>query len=169
MNSEVLAAKESAVKEIVEGLKSSAAVVVVSYQGLTVANLEELRKTLRKSDASFGVYKNTLVKRALNEVGAPALDDILEGPNAVVFSKEVNKGTKDVVKFAKFHEELVVKGGLIEGKAATKEDIVTVSKLPDRNGLISMFLSCLNAPVQKFAATVKAVADKAGAAAPSAN
>ena len=169
MNQQALEAKKAAVKEIVDGLNNSASVTVVSYHGLTVAELQELRRTLHKEDASFAVYKNTMVRRALAEVGDPDLGDLLNGPNAFVFSKELGKGPKALVKFSRYHENLVLKGGLLEGKPASKEDIVAVSKLPDKNGLISMFLSCLNAPIQKFAATVQAIADKNGGAAPAAN
>lgn len=95
---------------------------------------------------------------------------MLNGPNAFVFSKDLGKGPKVLYKFARTHQNLVVKGGLAEGKVCDADEMKVVSKLPDKNGMISMFLSCLNAPIQKFAATVQAIADKsAGAPAPAAN
>lgn len=122
--------------------------------------MQELRRTLAKIDASIVVYKNTLVRRALEEGKLPSLGDLLNGPNGFVFSKDLSAGPKALVKFARFHESLVLKGGLVEGKVLDASGMKEVSKLPDKNGLIAMFLSCLNAPITKFAATVKALAEK---------
>ncbi len=160
MNQQVLSAKKETVAEIEKSIKESGSLTVVSYQGLTVAEMQELRRTLAKIDASIVVYKNTLVRRALEEGSLPSLGDLLNGPNGFVFSKDLSTGPKALVKFARFHESLVLKGGLVEGKVLDASGIKEVSKLPDKNGLIAMFLSCLNAPITKFAATVKALAEK---------
>ena len=160
MNQEVLAAKQAAVKAIQESVSASGSLTVVSYQGLTVAEIQELRRMLEKAGSTFTVYKNTLVRRALEEANQPSLGDLLNGPNAFVFSKEISEGPKALVKFARRHDALVVKGGLVEGRVLDAAGMKDVSKLPDKNGLIAMFLSCLNAPVTKFAATVKALAEK---------
>lgn len=160
MNQAALEAKKTAVAEITESFKSSGSFTVVSYQGLTVAEISELRATLAKDDATFVVYKNTMVRRALAELGQPDLGKTLEGPNGFVFSKDLAKGPKALVKFSRYHDKLVVKGGIVENTVLDAAGVKNVSKLPDKNGLLSMFLSCLKAPVTKFAATVKAVADK---------
>ncbi|MBO5528843.1 MAG: 50S ribosomal protein L10 [Bacilli bacterium] len=160
MNQQVLLAKKETVSEISKSIKEAGSLTVVSYQGLTVAEMQELRKTLAKEEASIVVYKNTLVRRALAADELPDLGDLLNGPNGFVFSKDISKGPKALVKFSRFHEALVVKGGLVEGKVIDAAGVKEVSKLPDKNGLIAMFLSCLNAPITKFAATVKAVAEK---------
>jgi large subunit ribosomal protein L10 len=160
MNQQVLSAKKETVAAIEKSIKESGSVTVVSYQGLTVAEMQELRRTLSKQGASIVVYKNTLVRRAMEEGQLPSFGDLLNGPNGFVFSKEIAEGPKTLVKFARTHEALVVKGGLVEGKVIDAAGIKEVSKLPDKNGLISMFLSCLNAPITKFAATIKAVAEK---------
>ncbi len=169
MNQQVLNSKKETVAQIVKSFEGVGSFTVVSYQGLTVAELEELRKALKKEGACFGVYKNTLVKRALKEANQPELDGLLNGANAFVFSKELGAGPKVLTKFAKKHEHLVVKGGIAEGAALDAAQVKAIAALPDKNGMLSMFLSCLNAPIQKFAATVKALADKqspeAGAAA----
>lgn len=169
MNQQALESKMSAVKAIQEGFKASDSVVVVSYQGLTVAEMQTLRRELEKTESTVGVYKNTLVRRALADVMDPVLDEILNGPNALVFSKDLSKGPKALVKFSRYHEHLVIKGGICEGKVVDAAKMKAIAKLPDKNGLLSMFLSVLNAPITKFAATVKAIADKeapaAGAAA----
>ena len=165
MNQQVLQSKKDQVKEIIDSLSSAGSVTVVSYQGLTVAEMQELRRTLEKEDASLTVYKNTMVRRALEEGNFASLGDLLNGPNGFVFSKDVAKGPKAISKFARYHEALVVKGGLVEGRVLDAAGMKEVSKLPDKNGLIAMFLSCLNAPITKFAATVKAIADKSAPAA----
>ena len=159
MNKQVLEAKQSVVKEIVEKAKASTTIVVAEYRGLSVAQLQELRRALRKEDAELCVYKNSLVERASEELGYE-LKDVLSGPNAIVFSKEVSNGAKVLTKYARrFGDTLKVKGGVVEGKFADADKIKEVAKLPGKEGLISMFLSCLQAPIRQFAATVKAVAD----------
>ena len=159
MNKQVLEAKQSVVKEIVEKAKNSTTIVVAEYRGLTVAQLQELRRALNKEDSELCVYKNSLVERASEELGYE-MKDILSGTNAIIFSKEVSNGAKVAVKYSKkFRDTLVIKGGVVEGKFADADKIKEVSKLPGREGLISMFLSCLQAPIRQFAATVKAVAD----------
>jgi len=160
MNQNVLSAKKETVSEISKSIEESGSLTVVSYQGLTVAEMQELRKVLSKCGSSLVVYKNTLVRRALEEGKHADLGDLLNGPNGFVFSKEISEGPKALVKFARHHEALVVKGGLVENKVLDAAGVKEVSKLPDKNGLIAMFLSCLNAPVTKFAATVKALAEK---------
>jgi large subunit ribosomal protein L10 len=160
MNQQVLSAKKETVTKISDSIAASGSLTVVSYQGLTVAEMQELRKLLAKANSSIVVYKNTLVRRALEEGQHADLGDLLNGPNGFVFSKEISEGPKTLVKFARRHEALVIKGGLAEGKVLDAKGVKEVSKLPDKNGLIAMFLSCLNAPVTKFAATVKALAEK---------
>jgi len=169
MNQQVLEAKKQTVKEIADGISNAGSLTVVSYQGLTVAETQELRKTLEKANSTFTVYKNTLVRRALEEGKHPDLGELLNGANGFVFSKEISDGPKALVKFARTHEALVLKGGLVEGKVLDAQGMKDVSKLPDKNGLIAMFLSCLNAPITKFAATIKALADKNPASQPAAN
>ena len=159
MNKQVLEAKQSVVKEIVSKAKDSSTIVVAEYRGLSVAQLQELRRALRKEDAELCVYKNSLVERASEELGYE-LKEVLSGPNAIIFSKEVSNGAKVVAKYAKrYGDTLKIKGGVVEGKFADEAKIKEVAKLPGKEGLISMFLSCLQAPIRQFAATVKAVAD----------
>ena len=89
MNKQVLEAKQSVVSEIVEKAKGSSTLVVAEYRGLTVAQLQELRRALAKEESELCVYKNSLVERAVKELGYEGLDEVLTGPNAIVFSKEV--------------------------------------------------------------------------------
>ena len=141
MNQAILKAKQEIVSEITEGIKGANSIVVIEYRGLTVDEITEVRHALR-------------------ELGHSELREILEGPNAIVFSKDTINGPKVIAKFAKKHENLVIKGGLVEGKMMNADQIKVIASLPGREGLISMFLSCLQAPIRNFACAVKAVAEK---------
>ena len=160
MNKDVLQAKKDSVKEITDGLKNSSTVVVVSYQGLTVAELTELRRKLAEKDAHMGVYKNTLVARALKDNGVSVEASFLQGPNAFVFSKDVSAGAAIVNKFARVHDKLVVRGGFVEGQVVDAEGMKEVARIPSKEALLSMFCMVLNEPVAGFARAVKSIADK---------
>ena len=101
MNKDVLLAKQETVSEIVSKAKASNALVVAEYRGLTVAQLQELRRALRAEGASMNVYKNSLVDRAADELGYADLKQVLTGPNAIFFSSEVNSAAKVLVKYAR--------------------------------------------------------------------
>ena len=160
MNQAVLAAKSETVKEISEKAKKSQTIIVCEYRGLTVAQIQEVRRALHKEKAEMNVYKNSLVERAVDELGYNDLNSVLTGPNAIVFSEDVIAGAKVIAKYAKRHKDvLVVKGGIVEGKFVDANGMLEVAKLPGKEGLLSMFLSCLQAPVRSFACAVKAVAD----------
>ena len=160
MNKDVLVAKQEAVKEIVAKAKASNGLVVAEYRGLTVAQIQELRRALRAENASMNVYKNSLMERASDELGYGDLKEILAGPNAVFFSEDVTSAAKVVTKYARrYGDSLVIKGGVFEGKFADKAKVTEVAKMPSKEGLLSMLLSCLQAPVRQFACTVKAVAE----------
>jgi len=159
MNPSTLESKKQVVSKISESFKGASTMVIVEYRGLTVADLSELRKSLKAVKASFNIYKNTLVQRASDELGYNELDQYLSGSNAYVFSEDVVEGPKVLAKFAKKNENLVIKAGLVEGKVVDAAGVKAVATMPNREGLISMFLSCLQAPIRSFACTVKAVAD----------
>ncbi len=160
MNKDVLQAKQETVSEIVAKAKASSGLVVAEYRGLTVAQLQELRRALRAEGASMNVYKNSLVDRAADELGYSDLKQVLTGPNAIFFSDELNSAAKVLVKYAKrYGENLNIKGGVFEGKFADAAGVKEIAKLPGKEGMLAMLLSCLQAPVRQFACTVKAVAD----------
>ena len=160
MNQDVRKAKQEVIENFKAHAKDSTTVVIAEYRGLTVAQLQELRRALRAQEAEMFVFKNTLVQRAANELGYEGIDEYLSGPNAFFFSKEVSNGAKVVSKYAKrFKDCLKVKGGIVEGKVVDANTIKEVANLPGREGLYAMFLSCLQAPVRQFACAVKAVAD----------
>lgn len=153
--------KKQLVEEIAEKLKNSVSTIVVDYRGLNVAEVTELRKQLREAGVEFKVYKNSLTRRAAESVDLNGLTEVLTGPNAIAFSNEdVVAPAKILNNFAKEHEALEMKAGVIEGKVSSVEEIKALAELPSREGLLSMLLSVLQAPIRNFALVTKAVADQ---------
>lgn len=153
--------KQEIVQEIVQKLSSSKSTIVADYRGLTVKQMTELRKQLREAGVDFKVLKNTLTKRATKEVGLTELDQHLTGPNAIAFSEEdIVAPAKILHNFAKENKVLEIKGGVVEGRVVTLDEIKELATLPSREGLLSMLLSVLQAPMRNFALALKAVAEK---------
>lgn len=164
MNQAVLSNKQALVSEISDKIRNSQSTVVCEYRGLSVAEVTELRRALRAEDVDFKVYKNTMVERACDETGFGDLKDTLNGPNAFAFSTDATAPARILAKFAKKHKALVLKKGIVEGKVVDEDMIKELSSLPNRDGMLSMLLSCLQSPVSSFARVVKAVADAKGGA-----
>ena len=144
--SAIIEAKKQQVDTIAEQLKNSVSTVIVDYRGLTVAEVTELRSQLREAGVEYKVYKNTMVRRAAEKAGIEGLDEFLTGPTAIATSTEdVVAPAKVIAGFAKEHDALEVK---------------TVGSLPSHDGLVSMLLSVLQAPVRNFAYAVKAVGEQ---------
>lgn len=160
MSKEVIAKKAAVVDEVAKKFEDCVANVVVDYRGLTVEEVTDLRKQLREAGVEMRVIKNTYLKRAVKQAGIEGLDDMFVGPTAVAFTNDdVTAPARILAKFAEDHENLELRGGMIEGKVASLEEIQALSKLPNREGLLSMLLSVLQAPVRNVAYAVKAVAD----------
>lgn len=160
MNQTIIDAKSEVVSEIAGKFQNAQSSVVVEYRGLSVAEITELRRELRENGVDFKVYKNTLARRACDELGLSELNDSLTGPNAIAFSEDAVAPSRVLAKFAKTHEKLVLKAGVVEGKVVGVETIKELSSLPNKEGMLSMLLSCLQSPVRSFACAVKAVADQ---------
>jgi large subunit ribosomal protein L10 len=153
--------KQQIVSEIADKLKNSVSTVVVDYRGLSVAEVTELRKQLREAGVEFKVYKNSMTRRAAEVNGLGELNAALTGPNAIAFSTEdVVAPAKILNDFAKKHEALELKAGVIEGNVATAEEVKALADLPSREGLLSMLLSVLQAPIRNLALVTKAVAEQ---------
>ena len=121
----------------------------------------ELRKQLREAGVEFKVYKNSMSRRAAEAAGLEGLNEFLTGPNAIAFSNEdVVAPAKILNDFAKKNDKLEIKAGVIEGILASEEDIKALAELPSREGLLSMLLSVLQAPMRNFALATKAVAEQ---------
>lgn len=178
MSDAIIQGKKQVVQELVEKFEKANSVVIVNYRGLNVAEVTDLRKQLREAGVEMVVAKNTMLRRAADELGYEGLDEIFAGPTAVAFGYEdVAAGPKIMTEFAKEAEPLVVKGGIVEGNVVSVEMVEAVAKLPSREGLLSMLLSVLQAPMRntayvlqaanpatKLAYALKDLADKGGAA-----
>jgi len=153
--------KQLLVDEIVGKLRNSKTTVITDYRGLNVAEVTELRKNLREAGVEYKVLKNTLVRRATAETDLTGLDEFLAGPTAIAFSNDdLVAPAKVIVDFAKKHDALEVKAGVLEGKILTVDDVKALASLPSRDGLLSMLLSVLQAPMRNMALAVKAVAEQ---------
>lgn len=167
MNQTVLESKKNVVSEIQGKFTGSSSTVVAEYRGLSVAEITELRRTLRAEGIEMKVYKNTLAARAADAAGFPELKEALTGPNALAFGADETTAARLMATFAKKHKALVLKGGIVEGKVVDQATIKELSNLPNRDGMLSMLLSVLQAPVAGFARAVNAVAEaRGGGAAP---
>ncbi|MBT2638066.1 MULTISPECIES: 50S ribosomal protein L10 [unclassified Bacillus (in: firmicutes)] len=159
--SKVIEVKKQIVDEIAGKLKESKSTIVVDYRGLTVSEVTELRKELREAGVEFKVYKNSMTRRAAEAAELADLNTSLTGPNAIAFSTEdVVAPAKILNEFAKKHEALEIKAGVVEGNIVTVEEIKALADLPSREGLLSMLLSVLQAPIRNLALATKAVAEQ---------
>ncbi|MFC9918557.1 MULTISPECIES: 50S ribosomal protein L10 [Agromyces] len=171
-----MANKEASVAELTNLFESSTAVLLTEYRGLTVAQLKQLRTSIRE-DASYAVVKNTLTKIAANNAGISSFDDELAGPSAIAFVHgdpvAVAKALRD---FAKANPLLVVKGGYFDGKPLTAEEVGKLADLESREVLLAKLAGAFkaslfgaaylfNAPLSKAVRTVDALREKQESAA----
>ncbi|MDO4680046.1 MAG: 50S ribosomal protein L10 [Aerococcus sp.] len=162
MSEATIQVKQQMVNEIVDQVKASDGIVAVDYLGLTVAEATELRRQLREEGVTFKVLKNTMMRRAMDEAGIEYSQEVFEGPTAVAFSGEDATAPARILKnFSKDAEALELKGGFFGGKELSLDEINRIASLPNREGVLSMLLSVLQAPVRNVAYAVKAIQDKA--------
>lgn len=157
----ILAAKKQVVADLVAEFKDAKSFVFASTRGLTVAQDTELRNELRKNNVKFKVVKNTTLRLVFKELGIEGLDDTFVGPTTVAYSDDVVAPAKVVCKYADQIEVMEVKSGIIDGKAASKDEVVALSKVPDVTTLYSQVVFGMLFPMTKLAMLVKAVAEKA--------
>lgn len=149
---EVIKQKEAEVSELAEKLKDAKLILLVDYRGITVDGVNTLRKELRQTDADYMVIKNNITKRALNANNETGLDEILEGPTAIVIGKEdFLSPLKAIYKFSKVNEYYNIKGGIVEGKILSIEELVTLAMLPSREELLSKLAGALLGTISKLA------------------
>ena len=154
----ILAQKEKEVNELAEKIKAAKIVLLTDYRGISVEDVTNLRADLRKSNTEYTVIKNNITKRALAEAGIEGLEDKLVGPTAVIMSSEdYLEPSKTIYEFTKNNDYYKIKGGVIEGKVMTAEEIITLAKLPSKETLLSMLAGALLANIQKFAVAVDQV------------
>ncbi|GAA0418469.1 MAG: 50S ribosomal protein L10 [Bacillota bacterium] len=159
--SNIIEQKKQLVEEIKDKFLASETAVVVDYRGLDVAEVTELRKQLREAGIEFKVYKNTMTRRAVEAAELNDLSETLVGPSAIAFSNDdVVAPARIINDFAKQHEALEIKGGVIQGSVASLEQIKELADLPNYEGMVSMLLSVLQAPIRNLAYATKAIADQ---------
>jgi large subunit ribosomal protein L10 len=161
------AEKAAAVAEIVESFNESAGAVLTEYRGLTVKQLQDLRRSLR-GNADYAVVKNTLAKLAANEAGIAGFDDLLTGPTAIAFiNGDVVEAAKGLRDFAKANPTLVIKGGVLDGKPLDATEVAKLADLESREVLLGKLagamLASLSQAVYLFNAPIAQVARLAGA------
>lgn len=141
-NQKIIAKKQEVVEEIKAKAKESVTFVVFENHGLTVAETNELRRKLRESESEFKIYKNTLVTRALNDLNID-LGATMEGPKAIAFGKDAIAPIKVLSDFAKNHEALEMKFGMVDGEVADIATLNQLATIPSREGLLTMLAAGL--------------------------
>lgn len=152
--------KAKQVADLAQKFRESESLVFVDHLGLTVAEITELRNKLYEKDCELHVIKNNILRRASKEVGYNGLEEVFVGPSAVAFSRDATSASKIIYDFLKTNKKLEVKAGVVEGKVVDKDELKVIASLPDKNGMIAMLLSVLQAPIRKFALAIKAVSEK---------
>jgi large subunit ribosomal protein L10 len=156
--SKVRPEKAATVKEVKSRVKATSTAVVTEYRGMTVAQISSLRRQLRTLDADFKVYKNTLVLRAIAGSSVESLSELLQGPTAITFiDGDISAVAKALRDFARETPTLIVKGGVVDGKALTTRDLVALADLPSRDVLLAQFAGLLASPLRTMAGLLKAV------------
>ena len=136
-NQKIIEAKAKVVDEIADTAKNNASFILFDYRGLTAEETSELRKILRENDSKYKVWKNTLTKRAMDNLNYD-LDGCLEGPSAIAYSNDAIAPIKALSNFAKAHPALELKGGIVDGNVTSLEELKALSTIPSREGLLTM-------------------------------
>ena len=150
--------KKEEVSKLAEKMKDAKLILLADYRGINVADVTSLRNELRNANAEYTVIKNNITKRALAECGLEGLDKELEGPTAVIMtSEDYLEPTKAIYNYTKNHDFYKIKGGVVEGKVMTAEEIITLAKLPSREQLLSMLAGALLGNISKLAVALDQV------------
>ncbi len=155
----IIEAKTQIVNEITDIAKSNASFILFDYRGLSALETAELRKLLRENDANYRVWKNTLTKRALDSLNYN-LDDVLVGPSAVAYSTDTIAPIKTLSNFAKEHPALEIKGGIVDGKISSLEEIKKLSEIPSRDALLTMLAGSLIAPLKDLSIALNLLSEQ---------
>ncbi len=156
MKDAVLKHKEAIVKEIEEKIENSKSIVVVDYKGLTVAQATELRSRFRENDVEYKVYKNTLSRRAFENLGYTDILEHLTGPNAIAFAiSDATASAKVTTKFSEENNKLEIKAGMLGTEVIDAAQVAKLAKIPSREVLIGKLVGSLNAPISNFVNTTQ--------------
>ena len=154
----ILNQKKEEVSKLAEEMKEAKLILLTDYRGINVADDTELRRNLRNANAKYTIIKNNITRRALAECGIEGLEEKLEGPTGVVIAKEdYLEPSKVIYKYSKDNEFYKIKGGVIDGKVMTTEEIITLAKLPSRETLLSMLAGALLGNISKIAVALNEV------------
>mgnify|MGYP005754939667 CR=1 FL=1 len=157
-NEVALKKKQEEVQELAEKFKTAKIVLLADYRGINVTDVTNLRTDLRNAKAEYRVIKNNIVKRALEANGENGLDELLEGPTAVVIGQEdYLDPLKAIYNFAKNNDFYKIKGGIIEGKVMTAEELIALAKLPSRQELLAKLAGALLGNITKLAVALDQV------------
>ncbi|MDD6311659.1 MAG: 50S ribosomal protein L10 [Firmicutes bacterium] len=153
--------KQVIIDEIKDKFERAESAVVIDYMGITVAQADAMRKNLREANVDYTVYKNTLVKRAIEGTEYAALAEVLEGPSALAFSYDDATAPARVLNDSiKEYKKMAFKGGVVEGAVYNKDEIEQIAAIPSRDVLISKFMGSIQSPIANFARVVKQIAEK---------
>lgn len=162
----ILEKKQAQVAALAERIKGSIAGVIVDYKGINVEDDTKLRKELREAGVEYTVVKNSILKRAADEVGLEGVDPVLEGTTAIATSADDYVASARILqKYADAHDNFTVKSGYLDGEVIDLAKIQALAKLPSREVLLATVCSVFNAPIAAFARAVQAIVDKDGEAA----
>ena len=154
----VLNQKKEEVKNLAEKMKEAKLILLTDYRGINVVDDTDLRRNLRNINATCNVIKNNITRRALKEIGIEGLDETLEGPTAVIMANDdYLAASKEIYNFTKTHDFYKIKGGVVDGKVMTADEIITLAKLPSREDLLSMLAGALLANISKVAVALNEV------------
>ena len=157
-NEKTIAKKQAQVDELAKVLKDAKVVLLTDYRGITVTDVTKLRADLRNANAEYKVIKNNIIKRALDANGESGLDEVLEGPTAIVIAEEgYVDPLKAIYNFSKENDFYKIKGGIVEGKVMTAEEIITLAKLPSRQELLAKLAGALLGNITKLAVALDQV------------
>lgn len=161
MSVEAKNAKQLIIDEIKAKFDKSISIVVVDYLGITVAQADELRKTLRENGVNLTVYKNTLVKRAIAGTEYEGLGEALKGSSAFAFSEEDATSSARLLKKAmKQYNKMSFKGGYVDGSVYDAKQVEALADIPSREELIARFMGSIQSPLSQLVRTFKAIADE---------
>ncbi|PWM69465.1 MAG: 50S ribosomal protein L10 [Eubacteriales Family XIII. Incertae Sedis bacterium] len=160
MSVEAQAQKQIIIDEIKEKLEKAQSAVVIDYIGITVAEADAMRKKLREANVDYTVYKNTLVKRAIEGTKYEELAQVLDGPSAFALSYEDATAPARVIdEVMKDYKKMSFKAGVVEGVYYDAEGIEAIAAIPGRDQLIAKFMGSVQSPVSKLVRTFQAIAD----------
>ena len=152
--------KQAIIDEIKDTFERAESAVVIDYMGITVAQADAMRKKLREANVDYTVYKNTLVKRAIDGTDYAPMAEVLEGPSALAFSYDDATAPARVLNDAiKEFKKMEFKGGFVEGEYYDKEAIAQIASIPSREVLISKFMGSIQSPISSFARVVSQIAE----------